>query len=622
MSGSCALARAKLARFVSELREPSVREKATTAVKAGYVLGVKTPLRNIVGNTSWGGLRHLVLQPAEAGVDYLLSVGKSVRSGGKIKPHEVREIANALDADGVRAMMTGFKKGLAPTREAWAATKDVSIRDRLAAFVQEVSTRLDADDIARTLEYDRVKYKSSVAQTMIDGAFGVLEASDRPMFRLAFDGSVYMQSKLLGQREGLKGKALKAATAKRLENPTDEMLVRAADDANYATFKDRGALSGMATSVKRYTASGANKKIDPSLTGYSRSEAISKKRALGAANLALEVTFPFVGVPSSVAGKMAAVSPFGLLNLAKLAGKQRERARVLASAGVGAGMMAVGVSLYKQGLVTGGYPKSKTERDQWLEAGIQPYSVKINGYWVGLSTLGPVMGSQIAMAAALVDASRNAEDPSEVVAGAAAGAAQFLSQQTYLSTIGNLLDAVQGNGSPASVVVSAVPAPALIGQVNQALDVKVRDTKAPANRLLNKVPGGTFANPEKLRPSGDLPDKTAVERVASVVSPFQIRKSHDTPLLQEMRRLGVSFGLPQKTVTVARERVRLSDDEWRDFVRRAGPETIAGLNDILADPEYEAATDEERKAEMDTMVREVRDMYREQVKARLAAKRK
>ena len=49
---SCALARARLARRVAELRPAGKIEKATTAVKAGFVGSIVTPMRALAGNTS------------------------------------------------------------------------------------------------------------------------------------------------------------------------------------------------------------------------------------------------------------------------------------------------------------------------------------------------------------------------------------------------------------------------------------------------------------------------------------------------------------------------------------------------------------------------------------------
>jgi hypothetical protein len=463
------------------------------------------------------------------------------------------------------------------------------------------------------LEYEHVKYKSKLAQTLVDGAFTTLEAVDRPFWRMAFDGSLYLQSKLMAVREGLKGQARRAAAQRYFENPTEEMVLRATDDAHYATFKDRGVLASAAGSVKRTTAQAADKDISD-LSGYERSAALAKKRTAAMANTALEVTVPFTGVPSSVTGKMASLSPLGLLN-PKILGNQAERARVLANAGVGTAILAAAIEAYKQGLVTGGWPSNAKERAQWVEEGKQPYSVKIGNYWVGIKTLGPVFAAQVAMAAALVDAAQSADSPSQVVTGAVGGAVQFLTEQTYLKTLSDIKDAVEGEASLGGVAAGAVPVPALIGQANRAIDPKQRDTRGAKNRLLSKLPGGTFLTPERLGPGGVLPEKDVAERASAVVSPFPLSKSRDTELLREMRRLDVAFTMPGKKVTREGETRRLSDRQYRDFVKNAGPETIAELWNVLSDSAYATAPDFERKAALQAIVNGVRMYHREGVKS-------
>jgi hypothetical protein len=538
MAISCAIARAKLARKVAELRKAGALEKTTTAIKAGFVGSIVTPMRALAGNASWGGLRHLALQPAEAAVDYMLSVGKSARTKFKVSPHEFREVANALDADGLSAMWGGFKKGGRPVTDAYKAAKGAGgpIPRRIAAFVQELSTRLDADQVAKVVDVERVKYSSPVSQTLVDGAFAVLEAADRPFWKLGFDGSLYMQGKLMAIREGLKGPALRSRAAYYFENPTDEMNLRAADDANYATFKDRNVMSRTATSIKRGLRSAADKSPDPAATGYDRVRQKAKQRGAKIGHYVVETNMPFTGVPSSVATKILQVSPLGFFS-PSLFGSQAERARALATAGGGTAIMAAGFLLAKKGLITQAMPRDPKERAQWDEEGRQPWSVKIGKDWVGLQALGPV-ASPLFMGAKLQDVRRDSPEAGagEQAARVAAGAGQFFTQQTYLQQLSRLIDAAQDEKKAAALVASQIPLPAAGGQINRLIDGKTRDTKTIKDQIVTKIPGASRLAPEKLTPTGHSIDRSIEERIAAVVSPLPLRRSTETPLTQEMRR--------------------------------------------------------------------------------------
>lgn len=609
---SCALARSKLARRVAELREPSKVEKATTAIKAGFVGSVVTPMRALAGNASWGSLRHLVLQPSEAAIDYLLSVGQAARTGFKTQPHEFRQVANALDRDGLAAMWHGFKRGAAVTGDAAhaAGAKGGSITQRVANFVDELSTRLDADNIAKAVDTDRIKYKSPVSQTLVDGAFAVLEAADRPFWKMGFDASLYMQSKLMAIREGLKGDAMRKRAEFYFEIPTDEMNLRAVDDANYVTFKDRNVLSRTATSIKRSLAGEAKKEIDKGVTGYARQKALARKRGAAVGQYVVETTIPFTGVPSSVAAKIGAVSPLGFLSPALL-GSQAERARVLAQAGVGSAIMAVGFELAKRGDVTGAAPVQANERAQWDEEGRQPYSIKIGNDWVGLQSLGPV-ASSLFMGAKLAEI--RDEDPDAGVAeqGIRAGfaGAKYLTQQAYIQSIGNLVEAAQDERKATSIIASQIPLPALGGQINRALDSKRRDTKALKDKILARIPGGTFLSPEKVGVQGEPLTKSPEERVAAVASPFPVRRSTETPLLAEMRRLDVQFGVPSRTLTINKKSESISTDDYREFLREAGSTARGALEALTNSSRYAELDDEKKKAALEHVLKNAKDRAR------------
>jgi hypothetical protein len=628
MAISCAIARAKLARKVAELRKAGTLEKTTTAIKAGFVGSVVTPMRAIVGNASWGGLRHLALQPAEAAVDYMLSVGKSARTKFKVRPHEFREVANALDADGLSAMWSGFKKGGRPVTDAYKAAKGAGgpIPRKIAAFVQELSTRLDADQVAKVVDVERVKYSSPVSQTLVDGAFAVLEAADRPFWKLAFDGSLYMQGKLMAIREGLKGPPLRSRAAYYFESPTDEMNLRAADDANYSTFKDRNVMSRTASSIKRGLKSAADKSPDPAATGYDRVRQKAKQRGAKIGHYVVETNMPFTGVPSSVATKILQVSPLGFFS-PSLFGSQAERARALATAGGGTAIMAAGYLLAKKGLVTQGLPKDPKERAQWDEEGRQPWSVKIGNDWVGLQALGPV-ASPLFMGAKLRDVRAESPDAGagEQAARVAAGAGQFFTQQTYLQQLNRLIDAAQDEKKAAALIASQIPLPAAGGQINRLIDGKQRDTRSIKDQIVTKIPGASRLAPEKLTPTGRPIERSVEERVASVLSPLPLRRSTETPLTQEMRRLGVTFGMPARSITFRGKKIPLGPQEYREMLEAAGPRAQLALENLMKRPQYQDATDEQKTKAMERVIERTRDVARrpvrfEKVSALVAARR-
>lgn len=622
MANSCALARAKLVDAVASLRKAGTREKITTGIKAGFVTSIVTPMRAVAGNASWGGVVHLARNPLASAIDVVQATGRSAATGFKVKPHEFRDFVNTLDRDGMKVMARGFKKGTEPVREAATAARGA---DRpVSKFINELRQRLNANPNVpnTTVEYKRTVYKHPLAQTMTDGAFAILEAADRPWWQMAFDTSIYQQSKLLAVREGLKGKNLRARSAELQATPTLEMQMRALDDANYATFKDKNVLSTTAANIKRGIKNVADKKTDPTLGPWRRAQAESLKAAAKVGDYVAEATLPFTGVPSSVAGKMVSTSPLGLLNPDLLKGTAGQRAQALANAGIGFGMVAIGMELYEKGLITGALPKSKTERDQWTEAKRPSFSIKIGDNWYGLRSLGPAAAS-LFMGAALRRGFDEGETPTDAISQGAGESAKFLTQQTYLAQIGAMVEAMQGEpGRGARVAANlALPTPAFIGQLNRAADPYERDTREFGDQLKSKLPlGHLYApTPRRMGVTGPLPKRTAAERISSVASPLPITRSRDDATLRELRRLGVSFGIPPKQVKGGGKVADLPREQWEQLTTEAGGGAMAEIRRILQDPTFQALDDEEKKKVLDQVVEDYRSNVRDPMKEALLA---
>lgn len=605
---SCALARQRLVSFVEGLRERGVVTKGTTAVKAGYVGSIVTPMRAVVGNASWGGLKHLAIQPTEAAVDYMVALARSAATGFKVQPHEFREVALMLDRAGVGVMVRGFKKGAGPMREAWSAREGDSIGARVASFIEEARLRLDADGAANVIEHERVTYKHRTTQALVDGAFMVLEALDRPWWKMAFDGSLHMQATVHAIRSGAKGAARKQLIAELFETPTDEMLARATDDANQATFKDRNLMSRTATHLKR----GINREAETAPTAPKKTTeyALQRSRQIGAkgGQVAVELNVPFTGVPSSVAYKVLATSPLGFFSPNLLFGSAPQRIRALAQAGVGSALWALGYQLAQDGLVSGLPPETPSDWAQWDAEGRQALSVKIGNTWVGVNSLGPaaiplIMGAQLRQ--------YRADNPDAALgeqAGAmAATMGRVFSEQAYMTGIRRALEAMDDPESKGTALaVSQIPIPAASGQVARALDPYVRENHTIRQRLTNRIPILSQTNPAKLDPTGQPVRRTPMERVGAAVSPFPLRESKDTPLLAEMRRLGVTFGMPSRTEQIDGRRYPITPDAYRQMVQQMGPEVVAAIEDLLEDPEYLELTDEERAAELKAVIAAVK----------------
>lgn len=614
MATSCALARQRLVEYVAGLRTAGLGEQASIAIKAGFVSSFVTPAKAIVGNAAWGLHGVLLRQPAEAVVDVLRSHLRSAAGGWQVKPHEFREFANALTADGLGVMATGFATGTAPVRGAWAAAfgqsaAPGSIGQRVARFIEETRTRLNAEPVVQSIEHERVTYGSPIAQAAIDGAFTVLEAVDRPWYRLAFDSSLYMQSRALAIREGLTREALRHRAAELMAAPTDEMTLRATMDARFATFKDRNVASDLASQVKGYLRRRAEEAPDAHATGLARALQVGRQRAGAVGSFIAETQVPFTGVPSSVAGKILGQTPLGLLQLVT-DGSSVERTRTIAQVGVGGALLLAGYELADSDRITTSPSTDAGERQMDELAGRQAYSIRIGDTWADVRALGPaVIPVMMGVKLRELRADNPQAGTGEMAAKAAAFAGRMFTDQTYLQQTKRLMEATTDERKGAALLVGAIPRPALLGQVARATDPVRRDTRGLGDRLAAGVPFLQDHAPAQVNAFGDEARKSTAERVGAVFSPFPLRESTDTPLLQELRRLGIMLGDFGPKVTLGTgERATRAADDLRALNAAFGPELRRTLETIVRDPEYARVSDAEREDALRAAVQDYRRM--------------
>jgi hypothetical protein len=625
LGNTCAIMRAKVARKLAEAKAATTIAKTTTAIKAGFVGSAVTVGKAVFGNIPHVSLNELARKPLSVALDYMAAVGRSAKTGFKVSPMEFRTLASSLDADGIPFMMRGLlDTGTAPVRGAaaagWTLMKTSGgwqgVREGIATFVEELSARLDADFVTKTLDHERIRYQSPLVQTMVDGAFAALEAADRPFYQLSFNSSMYAQAKLMAMKEGLSGGQLRAATQRWLANPTDEMLARATDDAMWATFKDRNILSNAATDLKRNLARRADMPIDPGASAHEQAAQRSLRASAKVGQYVVETNLPFTGVPSSVAAKVAQQTPLGILSLATAKSQQQLVSRI-ASMGVGAALWTIGYELAADDRITAGAPDSPNERAQWDTERRQPWSIRVGRTWVDIRTLGPV-AAPLFMGAML---HRYQEDEPEASAAEAAAratgaSARFLVEQTYLQSVARLIEAAKDERKAGAIVSSQVPLPSALGQLARATDPLERDPQTIADRVASRIPGLSRTVPARRNVFGEPIARSPMERVAGMVSPFQMRTSADTPLLAEMRRLGVTVGKPSRTIRIAGEAIERTREEYTDLLTTIGPATRAELEYAVTSPEYAQLADEERAALLLDIIRDVRRAATDQDRAR------
>ncbi len=611
MALKCQLARAQLTNFVAGLKQGGTAEKVGAVVKAGMIGGVSAPAKGLLGNTAWGGYVHLAQQPVQAGLDYIQSVAKSAATGFKVKPHELREVVNSLDADGLKALGSGFRSGVNELKQGHAAGKlaiaglkpGSPFAERIAAYTDGMSAVLNQGTVGMNNPTTRIQ--SPAIRAAVQGAFNLVEAVDRPFFAAAHDMSLYMQAKLGAVRQGLKSgdPRFKQEVDRLTANPTDEMVTRATDDAMYATFKDKPQIAQMIENGRRAVQSTADKS-----TG-------AKKVGAIATSVGMDLTIPFTGVPSSVAAKATSMTPFGLLS-PKMLGTQAQRSQALANASLGTLGIYAGYKLAKDGLVTGAAPQGSNERaDNDLTRA--NYSVKLGDTWVDIRQLGPVaiplfVGASLA---GLTDKNPQA-NAGDMAATGAATVGKSVVENTFLQGVKRGVDAIQDpEGKGAAFAAGMVPVPSVLGQIGRAVDDTPREAKTIPERLMQRTPLSVLL-PAKKTPTGAAPEKTLGERL-SPFSPMPVKPDRDTPAFAELRRLGLALGMPERTTSIKNKKITIPDAQYQQMLERQG-QLMQRVETLIQGSTYQRMDDERKKQYLRLIVERVRNTARQPVRQSLA----
>lgn len=126
----------------------------------------------------------------------------------------------------------------------------------------------------------------------------------------------------------------------------------------------------------------------------------------------------------------------------------KNKSEVLAKQLIGASVMAYGAQKAMAGETTWGVPVDEEAKNLFFASGKKPYSVKINDQWVPMIYLGPAalaLGLPAAMKYYYEDDPHALTDPAyyKTLKGIG-GAAELLSQQTFLQSLGNMVDLLRG----------------------------------------------------------------------------------------------------------------------------------------------------------------------------------
>jgi hypothetical protein len=567
-----------LIRYVSSLHKSTPIEKTLAVWKAGLLTNPLTHTVNVTGNVTMAAMETAKEVPAAA-IDAVISLVRGTERTKAISPRGLfLEQMRGVSA-GVKAAKRTLQHGNSPEELAKWDFRTVQFGDGPAG---------------------------RIAQAYTDGVFRSLGAEDA-LFRSAAMGRALEEYMRLEAKRMVKaGTAATTDDAMKLlrQHPPPNVVADAILDAEVATFQQENAIANAISAARR---------------------GLRSKGADVTAGLT-EVVAPFVKTPTNIAGSLVQYSPLGFVTALTKQIKhpaQKKLAEDLGRAMTGSGLVALGFMLAAEGQATGAAPKDAAERAQWELEGKQPNSLRFGDQWLNVSRLAPA-GALLSVGAQMYHAKENAKSTTGGVAAATLTPARVALDQTFLKGVSGALEAVNdparfGETFLENTAGSLVPA--VVAAAARGVDPYQRVTDGPLERIQSRIPGlSQNLLPRRTAFGKPVPSRGGV--AAQMLDVTQGVPANKDPLVAELARLGVTVGFPARTVREQGETRRRSSAEYDRFLAQVGPETERALRELLANPLYQRATDEEKEDVVARVVSGSRRVgrAREQQAARPAAR--
>lgn len=534
----------KLQDYIGALTPSTFYQKAVALWKAGLMSGLKTiglTGINVVSNLSHG-VSEIAKDPFTVAADSMFSVFTGERT-------------TALTTTGT---VEGFKEGL---QKGWTYFR----------------TGYGERDFALRWDMKKVNFgKSKVAkwlQRYEEFVFRVAGAEDYPFYYSAKARSIAGQAVAKARKEKLSGKAFDARVNDLIANPSDDMLRYAVIDAETAVFANKTMLGDIARTIQKVPGG--------------------------------QIVIPFGRTPSAMAMQILNYTPVGAVkaiveNINNF--DQRTLSEALGRAGMGTAVLWVGGQLFAAGVMTLKRPEGEKEKELWKLEGRAPNSIKIGGKWRQAQVLGP-LGIVLLIGGYFEQALQDTGSPTRAITTGLSGGAASFSDQTFVRGLNMAIDALQDPERSFDTFVSSMAGstvPTIVADMARASDSVERRTSGPLERIASRVPVARQTLQPDLTVFGqDLPryGGNVLEVMADPTRPSKINQDM---VVDELRRLWDAGHKPSPTKLGDRTGYKcLTPSQNTELWRRAGEMTYAAIWEVMSDPLYAEADDEDKARYID-----------------------
>jgi len=351
--------------------------------------------------------------------------------------------------------------------------------------------------------------------------------------------------------EGLEGEALGKRIVEIVENPTEEIHLAASDVARVQTFTNPLGDSGQ------------------------------KVQQLANSHPALKLVLPFVRTPVNIVkfvGMRSPFAPFAKSFQADMKAGGARRDMALSKMSLGSLLLGLGATMAADGVITGGGPKDKAQRDALRRQGWQPYSMKVGDQYYSFNRLDP-LGMFLGLSADMTEVIKYAEDDQDVLDLATASTislAKNLTSRTYLRGMSDVMNVLHDPDRYAErffqrQAASFTPMTSLVANIEREFDPTIRATYSMMDEIKARTPGLSSDLPPRRNLYGEpivLQGGLGIDFVSPIYSSTRKFDFVDNEIVENE----VNVSMPRRSIGTGNFSIELNAEEYDRYVVLAGKE--------------------------------------------------
>ena len=542
---------------------PGLMEKIAEFARNAKLASLSGLVRSVVGNTTM----QLFKYPELVGEITGNKIRKAIM--GESSDRTYRELA----ADWV-----GFKSGM---REGFTTAWEV-VKENQAAVERNVFLMEETGRPAGAIEG-----KKGVIIRTPQRLQGAIDA----MLRIpTAKGLVGRYAARQAFNEGLKGEAWMKRVKNLTDNPTADLMARAATDARYFTLQAELGATGQEANALRLSHPVVQWIIPFFNTPANLFKALVERTPFAAMTptmrQALMEAFTKPGtVPSPRVLRLSKATGVEWNPESGLIDKKMSR---MLTGSAAMGLISFVIIRALDGEISGRAPKSPEERDALERVGWKPYSIRIGGKWIGYQGFEPLSGFLGVIADTAGDRGIDETRWSKFIHMATNLAANF-AENPFLTGIKDVIDVVSDPESAKvermlGAFAGGMVIPTVVKQSRYIFDQNMKKPSGIGEQVISQLP---ILNKDLQPRRNVFGEEILVESPGTRLLGVMTSTQKDNPVEKELLRLDITLGWPSDQI----EGVKLTPQQYDRYIQVAGLNFKKALTLLMQSPAYKELTD-------------------------------